>query len=105
MASASVILLFPQRNKGRIRHSASLQSGGEMVLQWMERHGEETPSEIARPWKPEPVECSQEMCLAVAIFCALDRDTKDAAIGHLSMLKERGVESARTVLDRLRGQA
>lgn len=71
------VLPFPQRNKGRIRKTQSIEAAGELILNHMARLGEAEPVNIARirsmP-EPTPIERSPAMLLAITIWASIPAD-------------------------------
>lgn len=71
------VLPFPQRNKGRIRKTQSIEASGEFILNHMAQLGEPKPVNIERirplP-EPSPIERSPELLLAITIWASVPAD-------------------------------
>lgn len=77
----SDVLLFPPRNKGRIRKSRSPEAMGRCSISLLERDGDSIPSNVAdvRTGKAEPHidDGSLALRLAIAVFATLEADKKN----------------------------
>lgn len=80
MERTTNVLTFPERNKGRVRKTRSMEAGGELILNIMARQGESEPDNVSRirPM-PEPavVERSPALLLAVAVWASVPADRQD----------------------------
>jgi len=80
------VLPFPQRNKGRIRKTQSIEAGGELMLNNMARLGEDEPVNIERirplP-EPSPIERSPALLLAITIWATVPADRQDEVRGQI----------------------
>jgi hypothetical protein len=82
----SAVVLFPPRNKGRIRKSNSLEAMGRCSISLLERDSENIPANVTdmRHARPEPDVNAGRIALrlALALFATLDakrkKDIRDA---------------------------
>jgi len=80
------VLPFPQRNKGRIRRSHSLDAAGELILNHMAQHGEAQPVNVARLTplpEPTPIVQTPELLLAVSIWASVPKAKKADILSQL----------------------
>jgi hypothetical protein len=80
------VLPFPQRNKGRIRKTRSIEAGGELILTCLAQAGEITPPNVERiiPLPaPTPLERSPELLLAITLWGTVPKEKQAAAISQL----------------------
>ncbi len=94
---AASVLQFPQRNKGRVRKTQSIEAAGDLALMLMDRDGEKFPANVARlcvaDSEPLPSR-SPELLLGLLMFAQLPTARRNAVRSAVRCAAYGGTASA-----------